>query len=472
MHFSPSSPLYTDLYQLTMAQGYYLCGKHEEPAVFDYFFRKNPFDSGYTHFAGLADLLDAVESWRFSEEDLAYLRELGFDPRFLEYLRHFEPNIDVYAVREGEVVFPNEPVARFEGPLMQVQMLETLALNFLNFQSLIATKASRIVEMAGPERLVADFGLRRAQGLGGYHAARAAIIGGCQATSNVLAAKDYGLTPTGTLAHSWIQSFDSELEAFRAYARHYPESTVLLVDTYDTLRSGVPHAMTVAREMEAAGYRLQGIRLDSGDLAYLSKRARKMLDQEGLSYVKILASNQLDEYVIRSLLDQGAALDGFGVGTQLITGKPSAALDGVYKLSLCKGAMRMKLADNPEKRTLPGRKFLRRFFDSEGGFYRDGIFLEASGAEDFVYNPLQPDQFTDVLSLEWEDLLQPAMQAGRKLKPAPSLMDVQRYAARRRQKLPPEHRRLEFPHIYKVGVGKHILSSIATLTRQKEATYE
>ena len=461
------SPLYTDFYQLTMAQGYFLSGRHELPAQFDYFFRKNPFKGGYTVFAGLADLVEFVHEARFAQEELEYLESQGFDRSFLAYLRHFRFDVDIESVHEGEVVFPNEPVLTVTGRLIAAQMLETVLLNTLNFQSLIATKAARIREMAGP-RMVADFGLRRAQGLGGYHASRAAIIGGCDATSNVLAAYEFGLKPSGTLAHSWIQSFDSELEAFRAYATYYPDNTILLVDTYDTLRSGVPNAITVGKEMAAKGYTLKGIRLDSGDLAYLSRRARQMLDAAGLPEVNILASNQLDELVIRSLLEQKAPLDGFGVGTQLVTGKDSAALDGVYKLSWCDGKDRMKWADNPEKQSLPGRKLLLRYYDEEGFCYRDGVFSAQTGEEPVLYAPHQPNLFTRVHHLEGNPIREKVVENGISTVAEKNIETIRVFCRKEVQKLPPEHRRLENPHLYKVGVGEEILKSIATLTRQNK----
>ncbi|RMD73605.1 MAG: nicotinate phosphoribosyltransferase, partial [Bacteroidetes bacterium] len=328
----PHTGLYTDLYELTMAQGHFFAGRHETRAVFDYFFRKNPFEGGFVVFAGLADLLEALQDFRYSAEDIDYLAAQGFKPEFLDWLRHFRFRGDVWAAREGEVVFPYAPIVRVEGTIVETQLVETLLLNLLNFESLIATKAARMRLVAG-DRIIAEFGLRRAQGYGGMQATRAAIVGGANNTSNVLAGLHYGLPVTGTMAHAWIQSYEDELTAFRKFAEQYPERCILLVDTYDTLRSGIPNAITVARELEQRGYRLFGIRLDSGDLAWLSKRARQMLDEAGLTYVKILASNQIDEYVIRSLREQQAPIDGYGVGTRLVTGHSSPALDGVYKLS-------------------------------------------------------------------------------------------------------------------------------------------
>src|SRR5687768_8897263 len=279
---------YTDLYQISMAQVYFLTGKGDQKAVFDYFFRKQPFKGGYTVFAGLEDLLSMLQSLRFSDEDLRYLRELGLTEKFVQSLESFAFRGTVYAAREGEIVFPNEPILRVEGSILEAQLVETALLNLLNFQSLVATKAARIRSVAG-NRVLSDFGLRRAQGLGGYHATRAAIIGGFNSTSNVMAARDFSIPVVGTMAHSYIQSYDSELAAFRDFAMHRPDKCVLLVDTYDTLKSGLPNAIIVAREMEQRSQHLYGIRLDSGDLAYLSKQARRMLNSAGLENVKITA---------------------------------------------------------------------------------------------------------------------------------------------------------------------------------------
>ena len=293
-------------------------------------------------------------------------------------LKAFDFKADIYAPEEGEVVFPYEPVVRVEGNIIETQIIETMLLNILNFESLIATKASRIRHAAG-DRLVIDFGLRRAQGLGGVLASKAAVIGGVNSTSNVYSAFMFGLVSAGTQAHSWIQSYDDEITAFRDFARAFPKNCVFLVDTYDTLKSGIPNAITVAREMEAQGEKLFGVRLDSGDLAYLSKSARKMLDDSGLHYVKIVTSNQLDEYLIKSLLEQGAPVDAFGVGTKLVTGLDDAALDGVYKLAMSGSKPRLKISESPEKIILPGIKNVFRCIDDNGKFYADCIVLADEG---------------------------------------------------------------------------------------------
>ncbi|MCX6239197.1 MAG: nicotinate phosphoribosyltransferase [Bacteroidia bacterium] len=450
--------LYTDFYELSMAQGYFLAGKKDEKTVFDYFYRTNPYEGGFLVFAGLEDLLNLLTAFRYSEENLKYLEKHGFCPEFLDYLKDFSFNGTIFSVREGEIVFPNEPILRVEGNIIEAQLIETLLLNILNFGSLIATKAFRIKLVCG-EKSFADFGLRRAHGIGGIQASRAAIIGGASSTSNVQSGFLYDIPVSGTMAHSWVQSFDDELTAFHEYARFNPDRTVLLVDTYDTLRSGIPNTIIVAKEMEAMENKLIGIRLDSGDLAYLSKKARKMLDAAGLEYVKIFASNQLNEYVINSLNEQHAPLDAYGVGTELITGKPDAALDGVYKLALCNGTPRMKISENIEKMTYPGRKSLYRYFDSEGNFFRDGILLENEDPDDCdcIYNPVHPDKCTTVAGLKRENLHNIVYENNMITNPLPSPQQCHEYLMSRAALLPAEHKRFIMPHIYKVGSSKELL---------------
>ncbi|MCL3781595.1 nicotinate phosphoribosyltransferase [Prolixibacteraceae bacterium JC049] len=447
--------LYTDYYELTMAQGYFLSGKHLQKASFDYYYRTNPYKGGYLVFAGLNDFLQTLKNFKYSSEDLNYLASTGLHPEFIEYLRKFEFTGTIHSVREGEIVFPNTPIMRVEGNLVESQIIETLLLNFINFQSLIATKAFRIKLIAG-DRPFSDFGLRRAQGLGSIQATRATIIGGATSTSNVYAAKQYNVPAVGTIAHAWIQSFGDELEAFRTYASHNPDNTVLLVDTYDTLKSGIPNAIVVAKELEAKGYQLKGIRLDSGDLAYLSKRARKMLEAEGLGYVKIMASNQLNEHVLKSLNEQGAQLDAFGIGTELVTAKPDAALDGVYKLAECDGEPRMKLSENIEKLTLPGTKKLVRYYDRAGEFFRDGVLLKDEATEEVatLYHPHYPHKWTDVSGLKTEELTQIVYENGEIINPITSLTEIHDYLMKRSEQLSFESKRFINPHIYKVGISK------------------
>jgi nicotinate phosphoribosyltransferase len=450
--------LYTDFYELSMAQGYFYAGKQDETAVFDYFFRTNPFNGGFLVFAGLADFLEQLQSFTYDEEAISYLTILGLKSEFLNYLRKFSFKGKIHAVREGELVFPNEPILRVEANLIEAQLIETLLLNILNFQSLIATKAFR-VNLAANGKIFSDFGLRRSHGFGGLQASRAAIIGGASSTSNVQAGFMYDLPVSGTMAHSWVQSFDDELEAFRIYAKINPKTSVLLVDTYDTLRSGVPNAIIVAKELEQVSEQLVAIRLDSGDLAYLSKKARKMLDKEGLNYVKIFVSNQLNEHVIKSLEDQGAPIEGFGVGTELVTGKPDASLDGVYKLCVSAGKPSMKISENIEKNTLPGKKMVWRFFDEEGNIYRDGILLddEIPGKCEWLYHPTQPDKKTQVCKLQREQLLQPVFENGVVLHVMPTPLECHQYLMQRARQLPEEHKRFIMPHIFKVGISSQLL---------------
>jgi nicotinate phosphoribosyltransferase len=452
--------LYTDFYELSMAQGYFLAGKKEEPAIFEYFFRTNPYQGGFTVYAGLRDFLEGLRDFRFSASDLTYLQSLGLNASFLDYLRDFSFRGIIYSMQEGEVVFPNEPVLCVEGTLIECQLIESFLLNILNFESLIATKAFR-VWLASGGRPFSDFGLRRAQGFGALHGSRAAVIGGASSTSNVLAGKHFKIPVSGTQAHSWIQSFDSELEAFRTYARNHPENTTLLVDTYDTLKSGVPNAITVAREMEAENHKLKAVRLDSGDLAFLSKKTRNLLDAAGLFYVRIIASNQLNEWVIQSLIhEQHAPIDAFGVGTELITGKPDAALDGVYKLTSINNLPKMKVSENPEKTTLPGQKTVRRYFHKKGKFFCDGILLKNQPSQDpdTLYNPSFPEKSTRVTGLKPEELLTKAYAEQTILWPKKNPAEIFLYLKNRADKLPQEYKRFIHPPVYEVGISKDLLT--------------
>ncbi|MEX0681132.1 MAG: nicotinate phosphoribosyltransferase [Balneolales bacterium] len=374
MHKIPHPALYTDLYQLTMGQGYFINGTHQKKAHFDFFFRHAPFGGNFVVFAGLADLLPALESYRFTTSECDWLIQKGFNKEFCTFLKDFRFDGTIISVREGEVVFPEEPVLTVSGSLLSCQLIETLLLNILNFQSLIATKACRMRIACGKLKLV-DFGLRRAQGTGGIAASRAAYIGGVDATSNVLAGFEYDIPVSGTMAHSWIQSFESELEAFRAYAKIYPDASILLVDTYNTLSSGIPNAITVAKELEQKGHRMVGVRLDSGDPAILAPKVRSMLDNAGLNYISIAVSDQLDEEKIASLLANNTPIDLFGVGTRLITGYPDGALSGVYKICELNGQPTMKFTDDNSKSNLPGVKVLLRKADEEGFFMSDRIAL-------------------------------------------------------------------------------------------------
>ncbi len=451
------SGLFTDHYELTMAQGYFLDGRQNLSACFDYFFRKNPFGSGYTIFAGLQNLLEIISDFKFEAEAIDHLNKIGFKSDFLEYLKDFSFKGDIFAPNEGEVVFSAEPIVRFEGNIIETQLIESVSLNVLNFQSLIATKASRLRHSAG-DRMVIDFGMRRAQGMAAIHGSRAAVIGGVNSTSNVYSAYSYGMTSTGTMAHSWIQSYDDEIDAFRKFAHAFPQNCVLLVDTFDTLRSGVPNAITVAKEMEAKGQKLFAVRLDSGDLAYLSKKARVMLSDAGLKYVKIVASNQLDEYLIKSLIEQGAPIDGFGVGTSLITGQKDAALDGVYKLSMADERPNLKLSEDFEKITLPGVKKIHRYFNGNGNFYADGILLNDEKDPERIFHPLQPLKSSEVKNMKKEILQSKVYANGAILLEEKSVHEISEYVKERLNRLPEEHKRFENPHIYKIGVSSKLMN--------------
>lgn len=465
------TPTYTDQYQLTMSQVYFQKGLQDEVAVFDYFFRKLPFEGGYTIFAGLEDLLRAVQDFRFNEKDIAFLKEENFDEEFIDYLESFRFNGNIYASREGDVVFPNRPVISVEASIIEAQILETMVLNILNYQSLIATKASRMRLSAGDRKLV-DFGLRRAPGMGGYSASRAAIIGGFDATSNVRAGRDYHIPIAGTMAHSYIQRYDDEVAAFRDFAQVRTDDCVLLVDTYDTLESGVPNAMKVGREMEKRGGKLKGIRLDSGDLGWLAKRSREMLDNAGLDYVKIAASNQLDEYVIRSLLDQGAPIDLFGVGTSLVTGRPDAALDGVYKLAFANGKSRLKLSENIEKINLPGKKQVYRLLKENGEFYGgDVVTLADESKEDVqtMHHPSDPTKSLNLDRFEKEPDLKKVVENGKRVTGPKDLNEIAQYSHKRLSKLPDEFKRFENPHIYKIGLSDSLKEQRNELVKQLKA---
>jgi len=450
-----------------MAQGYFLTGKAQTTAVFDYFFRENPFGNGFVVFAGLSDLLEILETYKFEETEIEYLQSLGFRQEFLHYLRRFRFNGTIHSMREGELVFPLEPIVRVEGSLIETQIIETLLLNLLNFQSLIATKASRIRFAAGNRKLY-DYGLRHAQGLGGIHASKAAIIGGVDATSNVYSAYNYSLEPAGAQSHSWIQSFGDELTAFRKYAEIYPDNCILLVDTYNTLRSGMPNAMKVAKEMEAKGQKLKAIRLDSGDLALLSKKARALLDSARLNYVQIIASNQLDEFVISSLLQQGAPIDGFGVGTRLLTAHNCPALNGVYRQCIIGNQPTLRFSDNYARTTLPGRKKVMRYFDTNGFFDTDGIMLETEEGIDIFYHPFFIEQHRNVEEYTAKPIMFKVMEGGRIIGKLPTPTESANYVSHRFVCLSPEYKRFENPQQYKVGISPSLMRLRSFLFEQMQ----
>ncbi|MGA8855439.1 MAG: nicotinate phosphoribosyltransferase [Christiangramia sp.] len=447
------SATYTDQYQLAMAQVYFKKGHKNHNAVFDYYFRKLPFNGGYAIFSGLEDLLEIITNLRFNEKDLEFLKLQGFEDDFLKYLKEFKFRGTIYSAQEGDVVFPTRPILQVEANIIEAQIIETILLNLLNFQTLIATKASRIRLVAGDAKLL-DFGLRRAQATGGYFATRAAMVGGFDGTSNVVAGRDFGIPVSGTMAHSFIQSYDDELEAFRDFADGRPENCVLLVDTYNTLKSGIPNAIKVAREMESRGQKLLAIRLDSGDLSYFAKESRKLLDEAGLDYVKIAASNQLDEYVIKSLLEQQAPIDIFGIGTNLVTGDPDGALDGVYKLSWSNGKPRIKISESITKITLPHKKQVFRVKDDEGKCIgADAIGLYHEKRVDEMYHPFEPFKSMRLDKFEQEPILKKVMMNGEILIDRRSLDEIAEYSLKRLSELPIEFKRFNNPHIYKIGIS-------------------
>ena len=450
--------LLTDFYQLTMMQGYFY-NNAKERVVFDLFYRVNPDGGGYSICAGLSHVIDYIKSLHFDYEDIEYLRSLGtFTEEFLDYLASFHFTGDIYAIPEGTVVFPMEPLVKVVAPIMEAQLIETTLLNLVNHQSLIATKASRVC-YAAKGGGVMEFGLRRAQGPdAGTFGARAAVIGGCMGTSNVICAKEFGIPALGTHAHSWIMSFGDELTAFRKYAELYPQNTTLLVDTYDTLRSGVPNAIKVFQELKDAGQMptKYGIRLDSGDLAYLSKKARRMLDEAGFTDASICASSDLDEYLIDSLLSQGACIDIWGVGTNLITSKTTPAFGGVYKLAAIEveGEMipKIKLSENPIKVTNPGNKTVFRIYDkSTGKIKADYITLAEETFDDskdlMLFDPNATWKKTKLEggTYEMKELLVPIFKNGQCVYESPSVMEIQRYCKEQLNTLWEETRRLVNP---------------------------
>ncbi len=417
--------LMTDLYQLTMAQGYWNAGKTDEQACFHMYFREYPFKGGYAVACGMDQLAEMVETFRFSSEDVAYLAGLEapgggslFDERFLEYLADFKLTCDIDAVREGTIVFPHEPLVRVTGSIMQCQLLETALLNCVNFQTLIATKAARVCRAAAG-RPVAEFGLRRAQGLGGVWASRAAVVGGCASTSDVLAGKLFDIPVSGTHAHSWVMSFDDELTAFREYARAFPKNCVLLVDSYDVVQ-GVRNAITVGLEMRERGERLAGIRIDSGDLAWLSKMARGMLDEAGLFDCGIVLSNDLDEHTIKSILDEGAPVTSWGVGTKLASAFDQPTLGGVYKLSAVRASSeeawtdRLKISESAAKLTFPGILDVRRYYHEDGSIAGDMVFDVNNGvrAEEIIVDPVDDMRQKKLCGKRFDTLLRPLARKG------------------------------------------------------------
>ncbi|MDR1025076.1 MAG: nicotinate phosphoribosyltransferase [Treponema sp.] len=461
---SNTSALFTDFYSLTMSHGYWK-KQNNHRAVFEMFFRRQPFGSGFAVFAGLEDLLDRIAAFRFSEADIVYLRGLDvFDEGFLDYLSRFRFTGSIWAMDEGSAVFPHEPLVRVDGSLIECQILEGMLLNTVNFQSLIATKTARVYLASGKGSIM-EFGLRRAQGPdGAMSASRAAFIGGAGGTSNTLAGKVYGMPVLGTMAHAWVMSFPSEEEAFRAYAQIYPDQSIFLIDTYDTLKSGVPNAIKVGRELAAGGHNF-GVRLDSGDIHYLSLEVRKMLDQAGFPRAAITVSNDLDEEIIHTLREAGAPINSWGVGTQMVTGGTEASFTGVYKLAAREDEQgnlipAIKFSDNPEKTTNPGIKQVWRIKDPQGMAVADILTLVDETGEEILekknrYAFWHPSadyrHFYHEISGSAERLLKLRMEKGRIISKT-GLAEIREKMNRDLDSLDPSYKRLLNPHVYKVSI--------------------
>lgn len=469
--YQSSLVLLTDFYQLTMAYAYWKSGKGEQEAVFNLFFRKHPFEGGFTIAAGLDYVIDFCRNFKFESADLDYLAEMKsqdgsplFEPAFLAYLSQLQFSCDIDAVEEGTVVFPNAPLIRVKGPLIQCQLLETPLLNILNFQTLIATKAARI-NLAAQGDPVLEFGLRRAQGIDGALAAsRAAYIGGCASTSNVMAGKLFGIPVSGTHAHSWIMSFDTELEAFEAYAEAFPDQCVFLVDTYDTLH-GVKNAIKVGETLRSKGKEMIGIRIDSGDLAYFSSQARQMLDEAGFPDAKIVASNDLDEQIISSLKTQDAAINVWGVGTKLVTAFDQPALGAVYKLSAVKNENgdwepKVKVSQQSLKINIPGLHNVKRYY-SQDKAVADMIYLEDQEIDPrgvVIIDPIDPTRRKRLMPAFYKEeiLLKPIFKQGEKVYDRPSLTQIRDRASKQLEALDKTHKRLVNPHLYPVGLEENL----------------
>lgn len=489
--YGTSLSLLTDLYQITMIYGYWKQRQAEREAVFHLFFRKNPFAGGFTVAAGLEYAVDFIHDFRFEEDDLAYLGTLTgndgkrlFDPAFLDYLREMRLTVDVDAMPEGTVVFPQQPLLRVRGPLAECQLLETVLLNIVNFQTLIATKSARVC-MAAQGDPVIEFGLRRAQGVDGSLAAsRAAYLGGCAATSNVLAGKLFGIPVRGTHAHSWVMSFEEELTAFEQYAAAMPNNCIFLVDTYDTLE-GVRNAVRVGKQLREQGHKMVGVRLDSGDLAYLSIEARKLLDVAGLEDAVIVASNDLDERLVASLKNQGAKISVWGIGTKLVTAYGQPALGGVYKLGAIRDAAtgegaggnwlpKLKLSEQAIKTSIPGVLQVRRY-SQDGRAVADMIFSELLPTPERAVIVDPADSARRVKACEadtFEDLLVPVVRGGRSVYDLPPLEAVRQRTRQQLAKFHPAVLRFDNPHDYPVGLEEQLYDQRIELMRRQRGVPE
>jgi len=455
MIYNQSLSLLTDMYQLTMVYGYWKSGVANRHAVFHLNFRRWPFKGGYALAAGLQTAIEFLQNFSYSASDLEYLSTLGFEPKFLDFLSKFEFVCDVDAMPEGTAVFPYEPMIRVKGPIWQAQLLESPMLNLLNFQTLIATKAARICQAAHPDPVI-EFGMRRAQGIdGAISATRAAFIGGCESTSDVIGGKLFKIPVRGTHAHSWVMAFDDEFSSFEAFAKIMPKGCVMLIDTYNSIE-GAKRAIRVAKKLK--DFELAGVRLDSGDLAALSIEVRKILDAEGFQGTKIMASNELDEYLIRDLKAQGAKITVWGVGTHLVTGQEQPALDGVYKLSAVQNAKgewqhRLKLSEQTAKVTNPGILQVRREFDGKK-YCRDVMVDELLGVGDTGVNYFDPSEVVQIKDAK--DVLVPIFRGGKLVYEAPTLFEIQAYAKQELSRLPASVKRFVNPQTYWIGLEKRL----------------
>ncbi|MBQ7308817.1 MAG: nicotinate phosphoribosyltransferase [Clostridia bacterium] len=456
-----------DFYELTMANGYFLSGKQDEIAYFDVFFRDIPDGGGYAIAAGLEEVIDYIKNLKFTEEDITYLRAKNiFDERFLEYLANFRFTGDIYAIPEGTPIFPREPIMVVRAPTMEAQLIETFVLLALNHQSLIATKASRIVR-AAKGRVVSEFGARRAQGAeSSIYGARAAYIGGCHSTSNTIADRDFGVNASGTMAHAWVQMFDTEYEAFEAYCRIYPNNATLLIDTYNVMKSGLPNAIRAFKEiLIPQGIHNFAVRLDSGDITYLTKKIRAKLIEEGLPECKIIVSNSLDEHIIRDIINQGAEIDGFGVGERLITAKSNPVFGGVYKLvAMEKGdeiIPKIKVSENPEKITNPHFKKVYRIYDNDSNeavadllCIHDEVLDENEPIE--IFHPQHTWKRKTLTNYHLRELLVPIFVNGECVYESPSTEEIREYCKDQVAHLWDEVKRFENPHIYYVDLSQKL----------------
>ncbi len=477
--YRESLSLLTDLYELTMAYGYWKLGMADRESVFHLFFRRKPFNGGFAVCAGLETALEFLDRFHYSASDLAYLEQLKgadgkpfFEPAFLEYLSHFSFQCDIDAMPEGTPVFPYEPILRVQGPMLHAQLLESPLLNIINFQTLIATKSARICFAARPDPVV-EFGLRRAQGIDGALAAsRAAFIGGCESTSNVMAGKIFGIPVKGTHAHSWIMAFDEEEESFDAFAAVMPNNCIFLVDTYESIE-GVKKAIRVAQKMRKKGVEMIGVRLDSGDLAHLSIQIRSLLDEGGFPNAKIMASNELDEHIVNDLKHQGAKVNVWGVGTNLVTGKDQPALDGVYKISAIKDKKgkwqyKVKISEQLVKVTNPGIHQVRRYYDDRG-YVADMIYdihTKLSSQPQSI-DPLDPTHLqTHSSEMKHQDLLVPIVRGGKRIYKSPPLAEMREKALFELSRFHPAMRRFLYPQPYFVGLEKSLYETKSQLIRE------